>query len=275
MRWEEHPRTVRSIIVTLTLASALSLAASEALAQQQPTPPTEAQVEEARNLYRTGVAAFTRGRFADAVIAFERSFSLRPHPATLYNSAEARMRAGDTPGAINQLRELLSMTDPRPDDELVNRARSLAQQMGESNLQARAPDTSHCPACPTCPTCPTCPPPPAPVRITTQVSPAAWGLAGASLALTAVGAAFLGVAIDNSDTYNTYFNMGTTDALQSHLKDQGETYRIVGITGLVLGVGAAVGAVWMFTHPRERQSPATARLQFGIGPSGMALGGTF
>ena len=86
---------------------------------------------------------------------------------------------------------------------------------------------------------------------------------------------FLGVAIDNSDTYNTYFNMGTTDALQSHLKDQGETYRIIGIAGLALGVGAAVGAVWMFTHPRERQAPVTARLHFGIGPSGMALGGTF
>lgn len=256
--------------VTRSVALALLLSAGAAQAQTDDS----AQVEEARNHYRTGVQAFQRGRFAEAVLAFERSFHVRPHPATLYNAAEARMRAGDNVGALDQLRELLGMTSPAPDAELSQRARALAQQMGEANIAPRRVETPTCPTCPTCPPAPTCPPPPPPERVSTSISPAAYGLAGASLALVGVGAGFLGVAIDNA---STYANAATPPGLQQELRDQGEAYRIIGITGLVLGVGAAVGAVWMFTHPRERAqaAPATARVDFGVGPGGAVISGRF
>lgn len=257
--------------VTRSVALALLLSAGAAQAQ---TNEDSAQVEEARNHYRTGVQAFQRGRFAEAVLAFERSFHVRPHPATLYNAAEARMRAGDNAGALDQIRELLGMTSPAPDAELSQRARALAAQMGTPDIAPRRVEVHTCPTCPTCPPAPTCPPPPPPQRVTTSISPLAYGLAGASLALVGVGAGFLGVAIDNA---STYANAATPPALQQELRDQGETYRIIGITGVVLGVGAAVGAVWMFTHPRERtqDAPMAARVDFGIGPSGAVLSGRF
>ncbi len=242
----------------------------------QPSGDEAARLEEARNQYRAGVQAFQRNRFGDAVVAFERSFHARPHPATLYNAAEARMRAGDNEGALGQLRDLLAMTEPAPDAELVTRARTLAQQMGERDLRPAEPRAVARP-CPECPPChqqvQECPPPPPPQRETSQVSPAAYGLAGASLVLVAVGAGFLGVAIDNASTYT---NPLAPRELQDQMRDQGETYRIVGIAGLALGVGAAVGAVWMFTHPQRRtlMAPA-ARLDVGVSTQGLLLRGTF
>jgi tetratricopeptide (TPR) repeat protein len=261
--------------LALSLAAALAAAAAPALAQQQPTPAGEdpARVEEARARYREGLQLFQRRQYAEATVAFERSYHLRPHPFTLYNAAEARMRAGDNAGAIAQLRDLLAMTDPAPDADLAGRARTLAQSMGEQNLQPTPPRQIACPECPPPPPVRECPPPPPATQITTQVSPAAWGLAGGALVLTAVGASFLGVAIDNA---STYANPGATRPLQDELRSQGETYRILGVVGLVAGVGAAVGAVWMLTHPRRVESAAPmARVDFGLGPGAVAVSGTF
>jgi tetratricopeptide (TPR) repeat protein len=266
----QRQATVRSLAISFTLL----LGSSTAFAQQ--ATPDEPRLEEARTQYRAGVQSFQRNRFGEAAVSFERSFRARPHPATLYNAAEARMRAGDTEGALEQLRELLAMTNPAPDADLSARARTLAGQMGERNLQPAEPRVvaTPCPVCPTCRTeAPSCPPPPPPEVVTSRIGAGAWALGGAALALTAVGAGFLGVAIDNSATYQ---DAGASLPLQTAIRDQGETYRTIGIVGLVLGVGAAVGSVWMFTHPQERRSPSPmARLDFGVSPRGVSLGGTF
>lgn len=256
-----------------SLCLALSWQALPALAQ---TPPENSpQLEEARNQYRAGVAAFGRRHYPEAVVAFERSFRARPHPATLYNAAEARMNAGDNPGALAQLRDLLAMTDPAPDPELAGRARVLAEQMGEHNLQPTPRVVAA--TCPSCPPPPPPPPPPVcppPEVVRTRISPVAWALAGGSLALMSVGAGFFAVAVDNAASFRDPL---ATQEFQLQLRDQGETYRIIGITGMVLGVGAAVGAVWMFTHPTTTPSAsnAVARVNFGVSPNGVSLGGTF
>lgn len=267
-------RSVRPILTTLSLTAVLTLLAAPVSAQQPSSPGEDpARVEEARARYREGLQFFQRRQYPEALVAFERSFRLRPHPFTLYNAAEARMRAGDHAGAIAQLRDLLAMTDPAPDAELVTRARGLAQQMGEQNLQPTPPRQLSCPECPPPPPPRECPPPPPAVRVTTQVSPAAWALAGGSLALTAMGAGFLAVAIDNA---NTYANPMTPRPLQDELRSQGETYRILGVVGLVAGMGAAVGAVWMLTHPRRvEETLSMARVNVGVGPGGVAVAGTF
>lgn len=256
--------------VTRAAAFAIILHGSLAGAQTNETPE---QLEAARNFYRAGVQAFQRRHYAEAVIEFERSYRARPHPATLYNVAEARMRVGDNAGALEQIRDLLAMSSPAPDEELVGRARALAQQMGESNIAPRRVEVPTCDVCPSCPPAPMCPHvEPVQQRITSTISPAAYGLAGASLALIGVGAGFLGVALDNAATFA---DPRTPRELQTDLQSQGETYRIIGITGLVLGVGAAVGAVWMFTHPRERTESSSAHVDFGIGPGGAVLSGRF
>lgn len=268
---DEHPAVQRQATIG-SLSLSFFLLSSQALAQPA---PDEARLEEARTQYRNGVQAFQRNRFGEATVSFERSFRARPHPATLYNAAEARMRAGDTEGALNQLRELLAMTSPAPEADLTTRARNLAGQMGERDLQpavARV-ESAPCPTCPTCPEAPSCPPPPPPEVVTTRIGGGAWALGGAALVFSAVGAGFLGVAIDNS---STYLDAGASLDLQTRIRDQGETYRTIGIVGLALGVGAAVGAVWMFTHPQERRAAApVARLDFGIAPGGLSVAGTF
>jgi len=269
---DEHPAVQRQATIG-SLALSLVLASSQAFAQQ--ATPDEPRLEEARAQYRNGVQAFQRGRFGEATVHFERSFRARPHPATLYNAAEARMRAGDTAGALNQLRELLAMTSPAPDADLAARARTLAGQMGERDLQPTAPVavSTPCPTCPTCPEAPSCPPIPPPEVVTSRISGGAWALGGAALVFTAVGASFLGIAIDNSSTYT---DAGANLDLQTRIRDQGETFRTIGIVGLAVGVGAAVGAVWMFTHPHERRVAApVARLDFGIAPGGLSVAGTF
>ena len=262
---------MRSFIAASLPAFAL-LVSSTALAQ---TPPPEdpARLEEARSQYRAGVQAFQRGRYGEATIAFERSFHARPHPATLYNAAEARMRSGDQVGALDQLRELLAMTAPAPEAELVTRARALAEQMGEHALQAAVRETHACPACPACQAAPVCPPPLPSHRITTHTSPLAWALAGSALVLVGVGAGLFAVAIDNSSTYN---NQDTPMALQTQLRDQGQLFRALGGVGLALGVGSAIGATLLFLNPRQHDEVSTAsRVQFGVSASGVVVGGTF
>lgn len=256
------------------LSFSLLLISSQGFAQQP--APDETRLEEARTQYRSGVQAFQRNRFGEATLAFERSFRARPHPATLYNAAEARMRAGDTEGALGQLRELLAMTSPAPDADLSARARTLAGQMGEADLRP-APRLVESTPCPSCPVCrleePSCPPLPPPELVTTRIRGVAWAMGGAALVFTAVGAGLLGVAIDNS---STYADNGASLELQTRIRDQGETFRAVGIVGLALGVGAAVGAVWMFTHPQEhRTAAAVARVDFGIAPGGFSVAGSF
>ena len=272
-RRDEHPCVLRHATIASLSVSALLLA-SQASAQQ--AAPDESRLEEARSQYRSGVQAFQRGRFGEATVSFERSFRARPHPATLYNAAEARMRAGDNEGALGQLRELLAMTSPAPDADLAARARGLAAQMGERDLQPTPARVESAP-CPTCPVCraeaPSCPPPPAPEVVTTRVPGTAWALGGAAIVFSAVGAGFLGVAIDNAATY---VDDGANLDLRTRIRDQGETYRTLGIVGLAVGVGAAVGAVWMFTHPQERRSsPSVARIDLGVSPGGLSVAGTF
>jgi len=263
------------------LTASLTLASASGWAQQAQPAEDPARVEEARNQYRAGVQAFQRNRFPEATLAFERSFRARPHPATLYNAAEARMRAGDQTGAIEQLRELLAMTTPAPDEALVTRARALATQMGQADLQPAAANNSpSCPECPRCPQAQECPEPPPPVRVTTRISPGAYALGGISLALVGAGAAFFAVAVDNAATYNDerLNRVPAGMAVREDLRAQGETFTILGVAGLALGVGAAAGAVYFFTHPREAAAPPTstlASLRVGAWPGGLSLAGQF
>ncbi len=116
-------QTLLSIPLTLSLSLAAFATTSTAFCQPTEDPQ---RVEEARTRYREGLQFFQRRQFPEATVAFERSFRIRPHPFTLYNAAEARMRAGDPQGALQQLRDLLAMTTPAPEADLIQRARASA-----------------------------------------------------------------------------------------------------------------------------------------------------
>ena len=56
--------------------------------------PEDANVTEARALYEKGSVLGQQSRWADALAAFERSFKLRPHAATIYNVAQCFRATG-------------------------------------------------------------------------------------------------------------------------------------------------------------------------------------
>jgi hypothetical protein len=249
------------------------------------TPEDPARVAQARDQYREGVAAFRSRRFGDALVAFERSFRLRPHPTTLYNAAEARLRAGDREGAIDQLRQLLAMTTPAPDAQTVDRARALAREAGVDNLTPAENNTPTCPTCPACPPqreCPSCPT----VQPSVQHGPLPYVLAGGSVAFLAAGMIFYGVALGDAGAYidsRSVDNCPNNPAAPScaALRSQGEAFRWVGLTGIVLGVAAGVASVYVYTHPSPHADHPARRSGFrpvahvDVAPNGLMVSGTF
>ncbi len=292
--------TVRTPSISLA-ATALSALLASQTASAQTEPAVDPRVQEARDQYREGVAAFRARRFGDATVAFERSFRLRPHPTTLYNEAEARFRAGDRTEALEQLRRVIGMTDPAPDAATIERARVLAREGGIDDLQPLSPETHECPPVPQCPPqreCPVCPPPSTRPAVEHGVVP--YVLAGGGLVFVAMGMTFYGYALGDAYAYNHPSNPGNVPALDTALRDQGNTFRVVGLTSLLVGVAAEVVAVYLYTHPASppaassgpsaqpsdgsstppgdrptarRMSYPTARLD--IAPSGLVLSGTF
>lgn len=72
------------------LACGLALASPSRAAAE----PEDARVTEARALYEQGSVLGQQARWAEALAAFERSFKLRPHAATLYNVAQCFRATG-------------------------------------------------------------------------------------------------------------------------------------------------------------------------------------
>lgn len=272
---DDH-RFVRMRSTFLVLAVSLTFLTPAAFGQTEGADDP-ARIEQAREQYRAGVAAFRARRYGDAVVAFERSFRLRPHPATLYNAAEARLRAGDRERALEQLRELLAMTDPAPDQATIERARALAREAGVEDLQPAPPPTTECPACPTCPPPPECPrcPPPRVVQPDRGILP--WALAGGGAVAFGLGMYFYSVALADA---NTYANPRTPIEVRRSLRDEGELFRWIGLAGILVGIGAEAGAVYLLTRPPTQEravrrgivSP-TARVD--VMPNGLVVSGTF
>ena len=95
--------------------------------------------------------------------------------------------------------------------------------------------------------------------------------------LVGVGAGLFAVASDYS---SVYMDPATSRALQLHLQGSGTGYAIAGTLLGLAGVGSAIGAVWLITHPHEVQpamSMATRplHLDLAVGPSSVGVTGTF
>jgi tetratricopeptide (TPR) repeat protein len=64
--------------------------------------------DEARALVRNAKTAFDAGQFEEAAALLERAAALAPRPATLYNLARAREKAGQLEGAIAAYKSYLA-----------------------------------------------------------------------------------------------------------------------------------------------------------------------
>lgn len=102
--------------VTLITSIAVGLAAPAPIVAQpapqapQPVAPAAAQpvlseavVQEARRAYDEGSAHYVAGRYNEALVAFERAYSLRPNPVVLLPILECHDRLGHVPEAIRTL----------------------------------------------------------------------------------------------------------------------------------------------------------------------------
>ncbi len=104
--------------VSFSTALLLALSAPAMVAAQPQAPPlapgaqpvapgqvvlSESVVQEARRAYDEGSAHYVAGRYEDALVAFERAYSLRPNPVVLLPILECHDRLGHVPEAIRSL----------------------------------------------------------------------------------------------------------------------------------------------------------------------------
>src|SRR5262249_13565895 len=90
----------------LLLAALLGLHARPLGAQPAPSPH---EVQQARNRWDEGKAAFDGGKFEEARIAFKQAYSVYPHPAFLQNLGEAELRTGRVVDAARHLADYLRL----------------------------------------------------------------------------------------------------------------------------------------------------------------------
>lgn len=278
-RQTDDDALVRQRFLPISIALGLFLAAPAAFAQTS----NDARTQEARTLFAAGMRARDARRWGEAVLAFERSLRLRRHPQTLYEIAYARHRGGDSEGAISALRELLAMTDPAPSQELIDQARALAREAGEPNLTPppQTSSMSECPSCPTCPPqreCEVCPPPQVVERV--PVAPLILGAAGG--VVLGLGAGFYGHALADSATYNS---QNASIALRQELKPRGESFRLVGLIGVIAGLGLEATAITLSFTSRPRPSAAQTSsndrtqavrdVRVDVAPDGVVISGRF
>ncbi len=105
------------------------------------------------------------------------------------------------------------------------------------------------------------------------------GLAGG--VVLGVGAGFYGHALADSAAYNS---QNASVALRMEIRPRGESFRIVGLLGVIAGVGLEATAVALNFVGRGRPAPAAQSsdratavrdVRFDIAPDGVVVSGRF
>lgn len=80
--------------------------------------------------FRKGEQLFKAARYADAALSFEKALAIAPHPATLWNAAEAHALAGNAPRAANLYARYRGTGGSESAGELERRLAELGQKLG-------------------------------------------------------------------------------------------------------------------------------------------------
>jgi hypothetical protein len=106
-------------------------------------PARADKVSEAREHYDAGTAAYALGDYAKAASEYEKSFTLHPGPALLYNSAQAHRLAGNKERALllyqNYLRIYKNETNA---DEVRRHITNLQKAIETDHTTQTSPPTS-------------------------------------------------------------------------------------------------------------------------------------
>lgn len=114
------------------------LAIALTLALAAPAPHAQAQAHDIPvELSETAYAAFTAGRFEDAVRLFEAAISVDPHPVLRFNHARALEELRRLPGALAIYRALSSSDFERVRVAAIKRSDALARQLRDEGYDPR------------------------------------------------------------------------------------------------------------------------------------------
>jgi tetratricopeptide (TPR) repeat protein len=128
MRSSRFARVIRTFVLLSSLSWAFPVQAED--------PPGPSLVESARTHYAAGVAAYSAGRFREAVDEFIAADRLAARPALSYNIARAYDRLGDTAKALQYYREYLRReAAPANAAETKNRVRELEGALAQKGVQ--------------------------------------------------------------------------------------------------------------------------------------------
>jgi hypothetical protein len=128
-------------IATLASIALISMAAATCSwpALAQPAPPADAKSKtEATRKFREGEAAFLRGDYLSAAVAFEASYRLAIHPNTLVNAIESWEKVGNALFAARQCLRLRNDFPGGRDAAFANeRLERLAPRIAQLEIQAK------------------------------------------------------------------------------------------------------------------------------------------
>jgi tetratricopeptide (TPR) repeat protein len=233
--------------------------------------PAEAQAAtsdaaRAMQLNEAGSELYAAGKYAAALQAFQRAYSLLAEPNLLFNIAGCHERLGQRQQAIEYYRWFLGTASANPE----GRRRAIGAL---ARLEAEPP-LAPAPV-------PASPPPPSPPETS---SSAAWPLAtlGAGILFAGLGA---GLYLDGAHDHNQVTNApgfgdasgssNLTEVQAQKLVDSGDTKKRIGVIGFGLG-GALIAthvAINLWRSSTRDSSQTSAELR--IAPGGWALAGKF
>ena len=119
--------------VGIFLAMLGSVGPARGASDADPSAPNDEQRSEAKARYEAGVAAYTAGRYKDAVDLFLAADRLAPSSPLSFNIARAYEKLGDDSGALRFYRDYLRRT---PDAQNSNDVGALVKRF-EERLRAK------------------------------------------------------------------------------------------------------------------------------------------
>lgn len=109
------------------------------LASLGATSPARADEASAAETFRAGTAAYARGEYRAAALAFEAAFHEQPHAAALYNAGRSWAAAGAQPRAADAYAAALQASGLDSAQEADSRARLQELEASLGSVQVTAP----------------------------------------------------------------------------------------------------------------------------------------
>lgn len=224
---------------------------------------------EAKAAFDKGVAAYTKGDYAAASAALEKSFAAEADGETLYAWAQTERKLNHCDKASELYGTLLEMDLPAENKAAIQALLDECKAILEAQKPVEPPTPDVTPV-------PEPRPPPPPPRETERPSrwkhPVGLGLLGLGGVGVGVGTVFLvqaKAADSDKDSAATY---GEFQDLEARAMSRGRLGVIAAATGGVL-IGASL--VWIMTRSQPAESGTTATLFIGDDSAGVVAFGRF